>query len=366
MLKNNQKAKAIVESTQELIKETDNELQSYDNHACENISKYTQLRQEILTGSVKEFEEHYKNILNYDYVYKGVTFSHEELEDVKENFYEKTPTIEPIEVPKISTAGFSSILVGIIWGIISVALFIGAGIFMTKTVIDPNALPKTIDEAINLLNPIFTHYGNIVLPGEGGTLEGMLLIGGVSFVVILLFALSRYHSRSTKNLQITQEAHQKAQEQKVAKQMQQTKIISLCKYTQDLDATLYTLHLYLQEYNAIIKRILHTEGNNYDEFMELSRKKIQTAAIIDREIIRLMNTDIVTESGELNPLSRYALTLAKECLENLKNGELEIKEDKPFVEEEFLHIASDEILEDKSDEILEKEISQEETNKKEV
>ena len=336
MLQKNKEAKSLIQSTQELIQETDKELQSYDDHACESISKYAQLRKEILDGSLKEFEEHYETISNYDYIYKGVTFSDEELENVQDNFYEKAPTIEPIEIPRLSTGGFSSIIVGLIWGIISIVLFIGGGIFMTKTKIDPNALPKTVDEAMTLLNPIFTHFGNIIVPENGTALHGMLLVGGVSAVVALLFGLSRYHSRSTKNLQLTKEIHEKAQEQKLQKKLQQEKIMSLCKYTQDVDATLYTLNLYLQEYNAVIKRILHTEGDDYDNMTELSRKKIQTAAIIDREIIRLINTEMVTENGEVNPLSRYALTLAKEYLQEIRDGELEIREETPYVEEDYI------------------------------
>jgi hypothetical protein len=338
MLKKNKEAKSIVESTQALIEETDKEFQSYDEHACENISKYAQLRQNILDGSVKEFEENYDAISNYDYIYKGVRFSDEELEDVRENFYEKAPTIEPIEVPHISSGGFSSIIIGLIWGIISIAAFIGAGIFMTKTKIDPNALPKTLDDALNVLNPIFVHFGNIIVPNHGTALHGMLLIGGVSVVVALLFGLSRYHARSTKNLHASQEALRKAEEQKELKKEQQKKIMSLCKYTQSVDETLYTLDLYLKEYNAVIKRILHTEGDNFEEFMDISKQKVQTAAILDRELLRLINTEIVTQNGELNPLNRYSLSMAQKRLEEIRNGELEVREDDDYVEEEYAHI----------------------------
>jgi hypothetical protein len=351
MLENNKKAKELIQESKELLAEADNELKEHDDSACEYVAKYAQLREDVLSKSVQLFENTYDKIENCIFPDAEITYTEKELEDIKENFYNKAPKIEPVEIPSISTGGFSSMIVGIIWSAIAFILIIGIGAKLTGTVIDPRAIPATLDQVMKLIDPILNFYGDVLTPNRGTAQNGLILVGAVSAFIGFLFAIMRYHSISSKNLKLAQEIYEKAQAQKIEKDIQRSKIVTLCEHTQRVDEAVHTLHIYLEEYNATLVRILHIEGNNFETYKELSRQKVQTAAILYKELSRLMETEIVAQDGELNPISLYALSLATQRLNEIEDGELEFQEEVPYVEE----IAQEE------DETLECEDTQEES-----
>jgi hypothetical protein len=333
MLENNKKAKELIQESKELLAEADSELKEHDDSACEYVAKYAQLREDVLSKSVQLFENTYDKIENCIFPDAEITYTEKELEDIKENFYNKAPKIEPVEIPSISTGSFSSMIVGIIWSAIAFILIIGIGAKLTGTVIDPRAIPATLDQVMKLIDPILNFYGDVLTPNRGTAQNGLILVGAVSAFIGFLFAIMRYHSISSKNLKLAQEIYEKAQAQKIEKDIQRSKIVTLCEHTQRVDEAVHTLHIYLEEYNATLVRILHIEGNNFETYKELSRQKVQTAAILYKELSRLMETEIVAQNGELNPISLYALSLATQRLNEIEDGELEFQEEVPYVEE---------------------------------
>jgi hypothetical protein len=351
MLENNKKAKELIQESKELLAEADSELKEHDDSACEYVAKYAQLREDVLSKSVQLFENTYDKIENCIFPDAEITYTEKELEDIKENFYNKAPKIEPVEIPSISTGSFSSMIVGIIWSAIAFILIIGIGAKLTGTVIDPRAIPATLDQVMKLIDPKLNFYADVLTPNRGTAQNGLILVGAVSAFIGFLFAIMRYHSISSKNLKLAQEIYEKAQAQKIEKDIQRSKIVTLCEHTQRVDEAVHTLHIYLEEYNATLVRILHIEGNNFETYKELSRQKVQTAAILYKELSRLMETEIVAQNGELNPISLYALSLATQRLNEIEDGELKFQEEIPYVEE----IAQEE------DETLEGEDTQEES-----
>ncbi len=354
MTANNQKAIELIAQSQELLRKADKDLLATDEQACENVEKYVQLREAILQKSISEFDEVYQKIRNCSFQDSKITHSNKELEDIKEHFFKEAPEIEPLDIPHISTAGFSSLIVGLFWGTLTFAIFIAVAIFMTESKINFDVMPT-----LQQVEPLLKLYASIVMPSNPTVTNGFLFIMAVSVFIGFIFALMRYHKRSKHNLHVAKKVHEVAQKQKVQKDIQNTKIMTLCEYTQKLDTIVYTLHVYLDEYNAILHRILHTEGDDFESYRLLSRKKVETAAILYGVITRIMNTDIVTADGTLNPLSRHALILAQERLEELSYGELSYREETPYVDSETINPVTEEIDEDM--EIEEAEAISEET-----
>jgi len=331
MTANNQKAKELIATSQELLNEADDVLRASDDQACENVSKYVQLREDVLEQSVKNFNATYQKINNCSFQDAELNYSGKELEDIKEHFYNETPKIVPIDIPHIRTAGFSSLLIGLFWSALTFVIFIAVSMFMTGSKIYLDVMP-TAEQT----QPLFEFYGNIVMSANGTAFHGILFTSVISVLIGLIIALLTYHGRSSKNLLLAQNVHEAAQEQKVEKDIQNSKIMTLCEYTQKLDSTVHTLHVYLEEYNAILHRILHTEGDDFEGYRLLSRKKIETAAILYKVISRIMDTDIVTADGALNPLSQHALAIAEERIEELSYGELSYQEEAPYVQPEVI------------------------------
>ncbi len=356
MIANNQKAKELVTKSQELLSEADNELQTSDNQACENVAKYVQLRKDVLERSISDFDSTYQKIKNCSFQDSEVTYSNKELEDIKEHFYNETPKIVPIDIPHISTAGFSSLIVGLFWSALALVIFIAVSMAMTGSKIYLDVMPTA-----EQVQPLFEFYANILVPSGGTATQGILFVVGISALIGLICTFIRYHGRSNENLRKAQAVHEEAEKQKIEKDIQNSKIMTLCEYTQKLDETVHTLHVYLEEYNAILHRIIHTEGDDFDEYRLLSRKKVETAAILYKVILRIMNTDIVTADGALNPLSRHALAIAEERLDELSYGELTYQEETPYVEPEVIEPITEETEEIEVTENEELEATPEET-----
>ncbi len=367
MTGNNKEAKSLIVASQELLSEADSSLQESDNQACENVAKYAQLRDEVLEQSIKHFDDTYQEINNCTFQGSEVTYSDEKLEDIKEHFYNEAPSITPIIIPHISTAGFSSLIVGLIWGALTFAILLGVGMNMSGSLIYLDVMPT-----MEKLQPIFDFYGNVLTPGRGTAMNGMLFMGVLSAAVVFIFALLRYHGRSSKNLRAAQQTLEAAETQKIEKDVQNSKIMTLCEYTQKLDSALHSLHVYLEEYNATINRIIHIEGNDFDEYSAPSQQKIETGVILYNTTQRVMNTDIITTDGALNPISRHELALAEQRLEEIKYGELHYQEEVFYVEPEVIEdevieeIIEDEVIEDKEAIIEETETAIEVTKDEEI
>ncbi|MEA3522286.1 MAG: hypothetical protein U9R50_04875 [Campylobacterota bacterium] len=347
MTGNNKEAKTLIAASQELLSEADTTLQESDNQACENVAKYAQLRDEVLEQSVKRFDETYQDIENCSFIGSEVAYSDEKLEDIKEHFYNEAPAIAPIIIPNIRTAGFSSLIIGLIWSAITFAILLGVGMNLSGTLIYLDVMPT-----MEKLQPLFDFYGNVLTPGRGTAMNGMLFMGFLSVAVGFIFALLRYHGRSNKNLSAAQQTFEAAQAQKIEKDVQNSKIMTLCEYTQNLDKALHSLHVYLEEYNAVVNRIIHIEGSDFNEYCAPSQQKIETGVILYKTTQRVMNTDIITAEGALNPISRHELALAEERLEEIQYGELKYKEETFYVEPEE-EVIEEEIVDNLEEQIVE-------------
>ncbi len=344
MKANNQEAKSLILESKELLDQADNELHENDAKACENIAKYAQLREEIIEKSIKHFYNTYQKIKNCTFEGADISYIEDNLEDIKENFYSKAPKIEPLDISQVKTAGFSSFIMGIIYSVITLAILLAIGIAKSGTMIYLDVIPT-----LDMYKPILDFYGNIVAPNRGTAMMGLAFIAGTSVTVGLILAMLRYHGRSNKNLQTAQKTLEIAKEHKAEKDTQNNKILALCEYTHKVDTSIYSLNIYLEEYYAIMKRILHVEGDNYNKYSPISRQKIQTGVILYNTIQKVMNTNIVSEDAEVNPESHHELSLAKHYLEAIKHSELGNYDDTVYEEVEEIE---DDIYENSDEDML--------------
>jgi hypothetical protein len=317
MKANNEEAKSLILASQELVHQAEHELSENDAKACENIAKYVQLREKVIEKSIKQFYTTYQQIKNCSFEGADITHEGEDFEDIKENFYTQSPKIEPLEISYISTSGFSSVIVGVIYSLITLAILLAIGIIKSGSMVYLDAVPT-----LEMYQPILNFYGELIAKSDGTPLIGLGFIAGVSIFVGLFFAMIRYHGRSSKNLQHAKKTFEQAQEHKAEKDIQNEKILTLCEFTHKIDSSVHSLNVYLEEYHAVMKRIIHVEGDDYNHYTPLSRQKIQTAIILYHIMQKIMHTNIVTDGAEVNPESHHELSLAKHYLEAIKHGEL--------------------------------------------
>ncbi|MEA1920177.1 MAG: hypothetical protein U9N52_10080 [Campylobacterota bacterium] len=305
MIKNNKEAKSLVDASQKMLDEANSDIAQNDNRVCENISKYANLRDDVLEKSLKRFDTTYLNIQNCTFKGADITQLDDEMEDIKVHFEEKLPEISSLEISKINTALASSIFIGVFTALAIIAILLFLGMQAMNLTMNPNQLP-TCEQ----LEPIFQFYGDLILPNRGDMLEGLVFITLIPTLIGLFIALTRYHRRSAVNLNTAQSLFEAAKIQHVEKMAQNQKIMTLCQYTQKLDEVLRTLQVYLDEYNAIMRRIVHIEGEDFGNYSIPSRQKIETAALLYKTTRSLMNTDIITDEGDLNAQSRMNLETA--------------------------------------------------------
>lgn len=316
MIKNNNRAKELVASSRQMLEEVENEIVKTDTQACESIEKYVSLREEVLNQSLKRFDDTYISIQNPNFKGADLTQIDDTMEDIKMRLQEKLPPIQPLDIPEIKTAFGSSLFLGLFGalGILAVILFIGAQ--ATGIAVDPNALP-TQEQFESLLQ----FYGNLLLPNRGGVQEGLIFVLALPLIGGLLLALSRYYKRSRYNLNHAQAIFQEASAQHLEKSAQNKKIMTLCQYTQKLDETLSTLQVYLDEYIATMRRILHTEGVDFSQYAINSRKKIETGVLLYKTTRSLLSANVISDEGTPNEESRMRLDGAIQRLDERFNDD---------------------------------------------
>jgi len=310
MLHTNQKAKALSDSAKELLVTADNALTKSSCELNENLQQYFALRSSVSNKTLKDFDDTYFDIKNVDFDDAGLNIGHGELENIDHMFRSTLEPIEEVNVEEVKSGGIGATLKAFFAAAVTFIVMLLGGIFLSGANVYLDKIPDTPE-----LNTLLTWFGNFLAPERGDPTKGAILLIGVPLLVFVLVLAANLIIKAQRNLNAAKAALEKANEVHEKKSSQAHKSITLSEYAQTLNDTLKTLQVYMHEYNAVMQRILHVEGDDYEAYSRDSKKAVRTAVTIFKRINAIIRTNVIAKNGEISPEARQALAKCKECLE---------------------------------------------------
>ncbi len=309
MLKNNIKAKELSQSAKELLHEADSELEESSCQLDENLQAYIALRSSVINKSLKEFDTTYSEIKNIELDDTKLSIGQEELENINSTFNSSLGKIKDVHIQKVKSGSFGAFFKAIIYAVITFLVAVIGGILASGSNIYLDKMPQQ-SQITNLL----VWFGNLIHPGHGDVIKGSLLLGGGIALVVFLVIFTKIIFRASQNLKRAKLSHAQADATHHKKVSHIQKTVSLSEYTLELATILKTLQIYMNEFNAVMHRIIHVEGKDFNNYTQQSKKDIQTAVIISKRINTIITTNIIAEDGEITPDTRQALEECENCV----------------------------------------------------
>ena len=292
-------AKELIESSKELVSKANTEVNECKLVISEAAEAFDETKRNFNNTTFKSAETLLEK-LGFDYS------SYDEIEPFELSIDDDD---EGFSVQDISSGRFS----GLMLALLAALATLGGLLYLalTKLNIDPKTLtPESITEKVN---PVLTWIGTLGGNTGGNMMVGAAILGFSALLVAWLVYAIRVNTKAKKNLRIAQEMHEKSKEYSISKEDCKKEIEKIDVHLREVIEEVKNFDTILNEKVAILKRILHIEGE-FDEDKEYhpsSRKTMRETEKIMQGIEHLLNTAI-TKEGKLNFQSVQALQNAKE------------------------------------------------------
>ncbi|RLA69318.1 MAG: hypothetical protein DRG24_08675 [Epsilonproteobacteria bacterium] len=320
----NKKARELVASAEQMMHEIENQICDTDLIFEDDLKIYKALREEVSSHTLKTFDDVYIEITNIEFKGAVVTYTDDAMEDIAKEFCNCKDEIKPVYIPKVQSGAFGTTIASLLIGAATATVAaVAVGVTQLGIQIDLKKIPTEAEIA-----PILEWFGGLLPFGNSSVLdkiEGAVLLGGVAGAVTLIAAFILYNSKSKKNLIVAEATFEEATAVHLEKSTQNRKTMNMTEYIEALERNLETLKIYLDEYNAILRRIVHVEGTDYTAYSIQSQSDVQKALSIYKRTKSLITTKVVTPEGTASPASRYEVDKSIKFLEEL-TGKVYIKE----------------------------------------
>lgn len=326
---NQKRAEELIEDAKELIASIDETFINARERLKKKISEIDTTRLRLIKQTLAKFRERFETIENENPI-ELTPVSERALAEQLQSLYEKAD-IEPVEIKEVRRgkggAFFASLIAVVVMA--AAALIIGA-----VGTGQPLA-PETFMD-ISRLEKILTWLsGGAFDPQMGSPLFGAVGLGIAVIAVWMITWSIMMGKAARRNLAIAEEVHAEAEKYHQKKAHYTDAIGRLLEELDALENILYTCDIYMQEFNAILQRIIHTEGRDFEAYKNSSKDIVKRAAECEESLVPLLNIAIVTSEG----------TPSKQLSMAISNGErlvLALIEERPIPAPEELVSVSEE------------------------
>lgn len=309
----NKKAKDLIASAEKMLHDVDSEIEKTDSLFESDLQRYTALRDDVSAHSLKTFDDTYMQIQNVDFKGSELTYTDETMEDIGDEFCKCKHEIEPVVIEKVKTGVFTAVAGALFAGLATFAAAVSAAVLQTGMKVDFQKMPDR-EQIVSL----FEWFGGGMLQeGSGDMMSGGYILGGGVGIVMLIAGYLILNARSGKNLHAAEEKFSEATASHLDKSTQNRKTMSMAEYIETLEKNLQTLKVYMDEFNAVLKRIIHIEGTDYASYSMNSQKDIHTALSIYKHAKSLICTKVVGGEGAVASASRDELEKSSEFLKEM-------------------------------------------------
>jgi len=327
-MQNQRKAQELVEQAKNLVREADARFEELREKLQSRIGSIDAIRSNLVGKTLEMFRHRFEKIENEPEI-ELAPVAPESVAQQAQVFFERAE-VEPVRIGDAGSgkggAFFGSLIVTVL---VLLAVWV-VGAVMTHQPLQPETL---LDP--DKLNTILTWAGGGALPGRVG--DPMIGIGVAALLAIIVWMVTwsiMMGKASRKNLAVAEAAYAAAEGYRDEKERYSEAAETLEKELASLQDVLETCDIYLQEYNAVLQRILHTEGSDYETYKVHSKEVIGRAASCALAAVPLLNIAVVTTEGRPSMQLRKAVEEGEKVVVALVEEHAILIPDMTVVEEE--------------------------------
>ncbi|MCF6200990.1 MAG: hypothetical protein L3J42_02490, partial [Hydrogenimonas sp.] len=284
---------------QELIEEAKKALEEIEERSETQLQRFKKLVSEIDTLKSHLARKTLKRFHDLYFTLKGV--KPVEMADITEQSYAgqmreligRIESVEPIEIAGTKMGKLPAALASLTAAIITLlaALLIGAAGAGVSFDLQNLFTERSIEKILTWIGG-----GAFAYPSASPLFGGLGLITAAVAAALVTWSVLMAKS-SGKNLAAAKKCYDDAKNYIEQKEHYLNDIVTLQRELSQYKDVLDTFDIFMQEYNAILRRILFTEGKEYEEYGKSSKEVVKRAAICAQAIVPILNITIVASDG---------------------------------------------------------------------
>ena len=308
---NQSKANELIERAKKIIEDTKERIREAKEKLLEEASKNDSIKEQLNKKGLNRFQklaQELKNEPSVEIAPVSMALFIEQIEPLI-----KQSDTEPPQIVELKQKKGSALFTAFFATLTTIALAILVGAFATGV----SFMPETFTDIKVLENILAWIGGGAVNPEIANPIWGAVGLAAVALAVGALTWSMTLSSTSKKNLEISESLLMDAESfdseiNEVIKTMQ-----NLTQALQDYRKNIEICDAYINEYNAVIHRILVTEGDDYETFKPSSKAHIERASVTVSAIIPYLNIAIITTENKTADQLLQAIDDTKKLVQNL-------------------------------------------------
>lgn len=308
----NRRAKELTAASVAMLEKSRTEVSEVESNLTDAMKRYGELVRDIMGHTMKKFDDQYMEVQKAHFKGSVIAYTDYQPENISRTFADKIDKIAPMHVAPVNDGTFTSYFTGFFGGTLITVL--GMGIYGYSKQIMPSQLAET-ETITQLLGLIGTEaqpmLGGLFGPQMAAADLGTAVIGLSAGLLTLIFGFMAHNKKATSNLNRAEQVRAEAEAKCKEYDALQTKEHNFADYVHTLSDTAETLQIFLDEYVARMRRIVHVEGNDYNAYNPVSKEEVHHTVDMYRQLRGLMKSRIVSADAAV-------LEEAKEELERTK------------------------------------------------
>lgn len=315
-LQKQKKAEELIDEARRIIEETDEKSVLEKERLEKSVAEADNFRNHLARKTLKKFHDLFFKIKGAEPI---------EMADIPERpfasqLYELTEQldeVEPVEIAAAKRGKLKAVAASLAAALITVAIALVVALIATGTSLDPQTLtdPQTLQKLL-----VWIGGGAFGYPAASAVWGAAALAAAAVAAVLIIWSLLMAKS-SGRNLAEAQNSHADAENYRDRKEHYISAMQKLNDEISQFKEILETFDIFLQEYNASIRRILYTEGREFENYKERSKKTVSRAAACAQALVPILDITITTSDGQPSKQLFEALEKGKSFREALINEE---------------------------------------------
>ncbi len=291
-MKKQKKAEDLIDEAKRAVEEIDEKCDIELQRVEKLFSDTDTLKNHLARKTLKRFHDLYSTI-------KGVEPI--EMADIPERPYsghiheltDRLKSVEPVTITGATRGKIPAALAAFTAALTTLIIAVVTAIVGTGTSFELQSLgsKEVIEKLLRWIGG-----GAFDYPSASPLLGGVAL-GVAAFAAALITWSVMMAKNSGKNLSKAQKCHTDAMSYKELKESYLNGMKSLEKELLEFRDILETFDIFMQEYNAIIRRIQYTEGRSYEEYSDKSKEVTKRAAVCAQALVPILSITVVASDG---------------------------------------------------------------------
>ncbi|SMC08666.1 hypothetical protein [Nitratiruptor tergarcus] len=304
-----QQIQSITQEARELVEEFEKELNENIQEFNATLAEFKSLKDAIALSHLEEMKEALSEIKNIPQIASTPII---ECED-KERIVKEIEPLEPFEIKEPRSGTFGAKFWGVLTALIVFFGFGAVGAYFKKLNFDPNMIDlKFFEQAYGFYSDLFT--------GTSGAAPAL----GIAFSVLVAFIFGylvyylKMHAAASSNLERAKALFESAKEYVKQQQPLLAKVRNLKESLKKAIFAIKGSKLFADEMSAKVERIKFFEGDDFNNYVQNSKRDIEDLLILNDKLIAVVHTEIFAEDEDLAREVKQFFDEIKEVVEKIK------------------------------------------------